>query len=65
MLDLYSLIDKLAQEHKLAQEQYEMLIEGQDASLMAYAAKKADKIRRNIYNNLCTMANDGLQDNLQ
>ena len=28
MLDLYSLIDKLAQEHKLAQEQYEMLIEG-------------------------------------
>lgn len=48
---MYSLIDKLEKEHKLELEQYEMLIEGQDASLMAYAAKKADKIRRNIYNN--------------
>ena len=48
---MYSLIDKLEKEHKLELEQYEMLIEGQDASLMAYAAKKADKIRRSIYNN--------------
>mgnify|MGYP001852484802 FL=1 len=48
---MYSLIDKLEKEHKLELEQYEMLIEGQDASPMAYAAKKADKIRRNIYNN--------------
>lgn len=48
---MYSLIDKLESEHTLTLEQFEMLIRERNARLTAYAAQKADKVRRGIYGN--------------
>ena len=48
---LYSLIDQLEAQHTLPLEQYRALVEGQCEELAAYAAKKADKLRRLVYGN--------------
>ena len=51
MYNLFSLIDRLAEEHSLSKEQYEALIAGRSQSLADYAAQRADKVRREIYHN--------------
>ena len=43
------LIDRLEAQHSLSIEEYEYLIENQSDELAAYAAKKADALRREIY----------------
>ena len=49
MTDLFSLVDLLAERHALSHEAYRALVEGQSPELAAYAAKKADAMRREIY----------------
>ena len=49
MMDLFALVDLLAERHALAHEGYRALVEGQTPELAAYAAKKADALRREIY----------------
>ena len=49
MTDLFSLVDLLAERHALSHEAYRALVEGQSPELAAYAAKKADALRREIY----------------
>lgn len=44
-----SLIDKLAAVHTLELEEYEQLISAQNSETAAYAAKKADFFRKQIY----------------
>ena len=49
MTDLFALVDLLAERHALAHEEYRALVKGQTPELAAYAAKKADALRREIY----------------
>ena len=49
MTDLFTLVDLLAERHALAHEEYRALVKGQTPELAAYAAKKADALRREIY----------------
>ena len=49
MMDLFALVDLLAERHALAHEEYRALVKGQTPELAAYAAKKADALRREIY----------------
>ncbi len=49
MSKLFSLIDRLEIEHRLELSEYGELIEGQSPELSEYAAKKADRVRREIY----------------
>ena len=49
MTDLFDLVDLLAERHALTHEEYRALVEGQTPELAAYAAKKADALRREIY----------------
>ena len=44
-----SLIDRLAAVHTLELEEYEQLISAQNSETAAYAAKKADFFRKQIY----------------
>lgn len=50
-MNLYALIDRLCAEHRLELCEYETLISGQTAELSDYAAKAADRVRREIYGN--------------
>ena len=43
MYNLFSLIDRLAEEHSLSKEQYEALIAGRSQSLADYARKEPIK----------------------
>ena len=49
MTNLFALVDLLAERHALAHEEYRALVKGQTPELAAYAAKKADALRREIY----------------
>ena len=49
MTNLFALVDLLAERHALSHEAYRALVEGQSPELAAYAAKKADAMRREIY----------------
>ena len=49
MMDLFALVDLLAERHALAHEEYRALVKGQTPELASYAAKKADALRREIY----------------
>lgn len=49
MWNLFALVDLLAERHALAHEEYRALVKGQTPELAAYAAKKADALRREIY----------------
>ena len=49
MTDLFALVDLLAERHALTHEEYRALVKGQTPELAAYAAKKADSLRREIY----------------
>lgn len=44
-----ALINKLAETHTLGIDEYELLISSQSSELAAFAAKKADSVRRGIY----------------
>lgn len=44
-----SLVDRLAAVHTLELEEYEQLISAQNSETAAYAAKKADFFRKQIY----------------
>ena len=46
MTDLFALVDLLAERHALTHEEYRALVKGQTPELAAYAAKKADSLRR-------------------
>ena len=48
---LFSLVDKLCENHSLTLSQYQELIVGQTPELSQYAAEKADNIRKKIYSN--------------
>ncbi len=48
---LYLLVDKLADEHSLSCEEYELLLDGRTQELSEYAAKKAVQQRRAVYGN--------------
>ncbi len=50
-MNLYALIDRLCAEHRLELCEYEALISGRTAELSDYAAKHADRVRREIYGN--------------
>lgn len=47
--DLFSLVDRLAQTHRLALSEYEALVAGQNADLAAYLAEKAVRLRKAVY----------------
>ena len=47
----FKLIEKLEKEHVLSLKEYEYLISGYTEELADFAAKKADKIRKEIYDN--------------
>lgn len=49
--NLYLLIDKLASEHSLSCEEYELLLDGCTPKLSEYAAKKAVELRQAVYGN--------------
>lgn len=49
--EIRSLIDRLEEAHSLTAEEYEKLIEGYSPEAAAYAAEKADRIRRSFYTN--------------
>ncbi len=51
MRDLLLLIDKLAETHHLAVEEYAALIEGRTPEITAALATRADAVRREIYGN--------------
>lgn len=50
-MNLYALIDRLCAEHRLELCEYEALISGRTVELSDYAAKLADRVRREIYGN--------------
>ena len=49
MMDLFALVDLLAERHALAHEEYRALVKGQTQELAAYAAMKGCALRREIY----------------
>ncbi|MBQ4119719.1 MAG: [Clostridia bacterium] len=49
--NLYLLIDKLASEHSLSCQEYELLLDGRTPELSEYAAKKAVELRQAVYGN--------------
>ena len=49
--DIRSLIDRLEENRSLTAEEYECLIDGYSPEAAAYAAEKADRIRREHYSN--------------
>lgn len=51
MYDIFSLIDKLEKEHSLTEDEYAFLIDNRNAQTAEILAKKADRIRREIYGN--------------
>lgn len=48
---LYSLIDKLSQQHSLLCEEYELLLDSYTEELAQYTAKKAVELRKAVYGN--------------
>ena len=51
MSDIYSIIDKLFLNHSLSLEEYKFLLDNRTEESALYLQEKADKVRREIYEN--------------